>query len=92
MDAYWQTVEKMWGATTAKAVHWVFTAVYLSAIIVGIILVVFNIVSTTMVQMKENDKALGEALKIGLQGMVKFIVLIAVSAIAIPLLWEILFP
>jgi hypothetical protein len=39
-----------------------------------------------MVQMKENDKALGEALKIGLQGMVKFIVLIAVSAIAIPLL------
>jgi hypothetical protein len=35
---------------------------------------------------------LGDALKIAMQGMIKFIVLIAISAIAIPCLWEILFP
>jgi hypothetical protein len=39
-----------------------------------------------MIQMKEHDKSLGEALKVGMQGMVKFVILIVCAAIAIPLI------
>jgi succinate dehydrogenase/fumarate reductase cytochrome b subunit len=59
--------------------------VFIGAVMVGLFFVVFHIISVTMHEMKENDKSVGEALKLGMNGMVKFIILIVVAAIAIPL-------
>lgn len=89
---YWDIVGKMWGETTAQAVRWVVTALLIAGVIVGTILVMFKIISGAMTMNKEQDCGLGQALKESTKPMIKFIILIAVAGIAIPLLWNFLFP
>ena len=45
MNDYWDIVAKMWGKTTANAVHWIVNAMMIAGVLVGVILVVFKIVS-----------------------------------------------
>ena len=45
MNDYWDIVAKMWGKTTANAVHLIVNAMMIAGVLVGVILVVFKIVS-----------------------------------------------
>jgi hypothetical protein len=45
-----------------------------------------HIISVTLSQMKEHDKTFGEALKISMHGMVKYIIGIIIAIIIIPVL------
>ena len=58
----------------------------------GIILVMFKIISGAMSLNKEKDCGMGEALKESSKPMIKFIILILIAGIAIPLLWNFLVP
>lgn len=89
---YWETIEKMWGKSTASAVHWVVNAFLWGAILVGIILVVCNVITVTLTQIREHDKTTSEALKIAFHGVIKYIIGIAIAIIAVPCLWELLVP
>lgn len=92
MNDYWDIVAKMWGKTTADAVHWVVNAMMIAGVMVGVILVVFKIVSGAIALNREQDCGIGQALKEASKPMVKFILLIAIAGISIPLLWNFLFP
>lgn len=89
---YWEVLAQMWGETTATAVHWVVNALLIAGVLVGTIIVTFKIVSGAMTMNKEQDCGMGQALKESTKPMVKFIILIAVAGISIPLLWNFLFP
>ena len=91
MNDYWDIVTKMWAKTTANAVHWIVNAM-IAGILVGVILVVFKIVSGAIALNREQDCGIGQALKEASKPMVKFILLIAIAGISIPLLWNFLFP
>jgi hypothetical protein len=56
------------------------------------VLVMVHILSTAMKEHRNNDRTIGEALKIGMQGMTKFIIMIIIAAVIIPVMWEFLFP
>ena len=92
MNDYWDIVAKMWGKTTANAVHWIVNAMMIAGVLVGVILVVFKIVSGAIALNREQDCGIGQALKEASKPMVKFILLIAIAGISIPLLWNFLFP
>ena len=92
MNDYWDIVAKMWGKTTANVVHWIINAMMIAGVLVGVILVVFKIVSGAIALNREQDCGIGQALKEASKPMVKFILLIAIAEISIPLLWNFLFP
>ena len=89
---FWKDVEKIWGKQVTDAVHWSVNALLFAGIAVGIILVMFKIISGAMALNKEKDCGMGEALKESAKPMVKFIILILVAGISIPLLWNFLVP
>lgn len=64
----------------------------IAGVLVGVILVVFKIVSGAIALNREQDCGIGQALKEASKPMVKFILLIAITGISIPLLWNFLFP
>jgi hypothetical protein len=64
----------------------------IAGVMVGVILVVFKIVSGAIALNREQDCGIGQALKEASKPMVKFILLIAIARISIPLLWNFLFP
>lgn len=92
MNDYWDIVAKMWGKTTANAVHWIVNMMLIAGVMAGVILVVFKIVSGAIALNREQDCGIGQALKEANKHMVKFILLIAIAGISIPLLWNFLFP
>lgn len=92
MNDYWDIVVKMWGKTTANAVHWIVNTMMIAGVLVGVILVVFKIVSGEIALNREQDCGIWQALKEASKPMVKFILLIAIAGISIPLLWNFLFP
>ena len=75
-----------------NAVHWIVNAMMIAGVLVGVILVVFKIVSGAIALNREQDCGIGQALKEASKPMVKFILLIAITGISIPLLWNFLFP
>jgi hypothetical protein len=75
-----------------NAVHWIVNAMMIAGVLVGVILVVFKIVSGAIALNREQDCGIGQALKEASKPMVKFILLIAIARISIPLLWNFLFP
>ena len=72
--------------------HWIVNAMMIAGVLVGVILVVFKIVSGAIALNREQDCGIGQALKEASKPMVKFILLIAIAGISIPLLWNFLFP
>ena len=76
----------------ANAVYWIVNAMMIAGVLVGVILVVFKIVSGAIALNREQDCGIGQALKEASKPMVKFILLIAIAGISIPLLWNFLFP
>ncbi len=58
----------------------------IAGVLVGVIIVTFKIVSGAMTMNKETDCGMGQALKESAKPMIKFIILIAVAGISIPLL------
>lgn len=59
MNDYWDIVDKMWGKTTVNAVHWIINAMIIAGVLVGIILVVFKIVSGAIALNREQDCGIG---------------------------------
>ena len=91
-ESYWDVVAKMWGETAAGVAHWVVNVLFITAAIIGIAVVMFQIVSKAIKLNKEEDVGFGEALKTSSKEMLKYILLIVIAGVAIPILWEFLFP
>lgn len=91
-SSYWEIVEKMWGETAAKAVHWVFQAMFLAGVAIGVIMVTYQIFNQAIKLHNEQDMAWKSCFSTAAKSMLKFIILVCVAGIAIPLMWEFLFP